>query len=102
MEGLNLVTIGRSVFIDEIADTFQAGQLETVGVSEGKALHRSGSVVSGLGRFDLVVEENDLGTGPSEDFVGSSEFANNRIGFRFHVDSGCGCDVHVAVISKRI
>ena len=59
LEALDLFTLGRSVFVDEVSHTFQAGQLQTVGVSEGQALHGSGTVVSGLGCLDLVVNNNN-------------------------------------------
>ena len=102
LEALDLFTLGRSVFVDEVSHTFQAGQLQTVGVSEGEALHGSGTVVSGLGCLDLVVEKDDLGTGSSEDLVGGTELADNSIGIGFHCDRGWfGCDVHVAVISRE-
>ena len=100
MEALDLFTLGRSVFVDEVSHTFQASQLQTVAVSERQALHSSGTVVSGLGCLYLVVEEDDLGTGSSEDLVGSTKLANSSIGIDFHVGIWFGCDVHVAVISR--
>ena len=88
------------MLVDEVSHTFQAGQLETVGVSEGQALHRSGPVVSHFGSLNLVVQEDNLGAGSSEDLVGSTKLADNSIGIGFHCDSWFGCDVHVAVISR--
>ena len=89
------------MLVDEVSHTFQTGQLQAVGVSEGKALHSSGTVVSGLGCLDLVVEEDDLGTSPPEDLVGGTELADNSISIGIHCDRGWfGCDVQVAVINR--
>ena len=89
------------MLVDEVSHTFQTGQLQAVGVSEGKALHSSGTVVSGLGCLDLVVEEDDLGTSPPEDLVGGTELADNSISIGIHCDRGWFvCDVQVAVISR--
>ena len=75
------------MFVDEVSHTLHAGQLETVGVPEGQALHSSGTIVSGLGCLDLVVEEDDLRTGSPEDLVGGTELADNSISIGFHCDS---------------
>ena len=90
------------MFIDEISDSFQAGQLQAVGVPEGQALDSPSTVISGLCSLNFVVQEDDLGAGPSEDLVGGPDVAENSIGIGFHFRESCGCDVHGAVISKRI
>ena len=86
MEGFYFFTLGTGVFIDEVADTFKACQLQSVGVSEGKAADRACPVVPFLGGFYLVVQQDDLGTGAAENFVDGSDLAQDSVGV-FHVDS---------------
>ena len=74
------------MFIDKVPHTLQAGQLESVGISEGKALHSACSVVSCFRIFYLVVEKNDLRAGPAENFVDRSDLAEYGVGFRVHVE----------------
>ena len=90
LEGFNLLTLGAGVFVDEITDTLQAGELQTVGVSEAQALDRSGTVVPSLGCFYLVIEKDDLRTGPPEDLVGGPDLAEYRVGISLHSDSSSG------------
>ena len=80
LEAFNLFTLGTSMFIDQISDSFQGGQLQAVGVPEGQALDRPSTVISGLCSLDFVVQEDDLGAGPSEDFIGGPDVHENSIG----------------------
>ena len=73
------------MFIDEVADTLQTGELQAVGVSEGESAYRTSPVVACLGSFNLVVEQYDLRTGPSEDLVDCPDFAEYAVGI-FHRD----------------
>ena len=100
LEGFDFVTLDAGIFVDEVANAFQTCKLQTVAVSEGQTLDGPCTVVSNLGRFNLMIQEDDLGAGSAENLVAGSDFTQDRVGV-FHVDDCVGIELMLTVEMQK-
>ena len=74
------------MFIDEVAHSFKASQLETVGIAKGESTNSTCPVITCFRIFNLVVEKYDLRASTTEDLVNSPDLAEYAVGI-FHLGS---------------
>ena len=86
MQGFDLFTLDAGELIDEIADSLETCELQSVGVSEGETLDFTSAIVASLGRFNLMIEQDHLRAGTAKYFVSGPDVAQYGVGV-FHVES---------------
>jgi hypothetical protein len=84
LEVLDLFTLDTGIFIDEISDPFQTSQLQSIGITKRQSFDSTCTVIVSLGTLNLVVEQDDLGAGTSENFVAGSDVTENAVGLFHH------------------